>query len=177
MTQTNVLKCANGTQRRRVPHRERGQILYMTALAMTTIFGFAGFVIDTARMYLSYQQLQATTDAAALAGAQGLPNGTLAQTIATKYSAQSGDNNASTILNGATLVATPAVSCVSSLPIPCGGGTDNAIQVKQQVKVNMTLAQFFGARALRSRPRRPLLPGDPVASRTILRSSWIKRLP
>jgi Flp pilus assembly protein TadG len=153
MTQTNVSKCAGGTSRRRVPRRERGQILYMTALVMTTIFGFCGFVIDSGRMYLNYQELQASTDSAALAGGWGLPSGTTAIANANQFSSLTNDNNAEGNLKSVAMVTGyPAVKCISYtyVQIPCAGanGTYNVIQVKQQAVVNMTLAQFFGAKSV-----------------------------
>ncbi len=58
----------------RIRHSERGQILPMVAVMMGSLFCMCGFVIDVGRVYVSYNQLQASTDAAALAGGEGLPN-------------------------------------------------------------------------------------------------------
>jgi len=53
------------------------------------IVGFFGLVIDFGRLYIAQQQLSAKVDAAALAGAQGLPTVTTAKTYATNcYNAQ-----------------------------------------------------------------------------------------
>jgi hypothetical protein len=152
MNLTNEQKSAGRPRLRCVSSHERGQILPMALLSMFTLFGFCGFVIDTGRLYLNYQQLQASTDAAALAGGQGLPSSTSAIANANTYSSLTGDNNVFSNLKSVAMVSGyPAVKCVvfSKLPIPCDGSTTyNAIQVRQQATVYMTLAQFFGAKSV-----------------------------
>jgi putative Flp pilus-assembly TadE/G-like protein len=150
MNQTNEQKSAGRSRLRCVSSHERGQILPMALLSMFTLFGFCGFVIDSGRMYLNYQQLQASTDAAAMAGGQGLPSSTTAIANANAYSSLTGDNNVFSSLKSVAMVSGyPAVKCIvyTALPIPCAGasGTYNAIQVKQQATVPMTFAKFFGA--------------------------------
>jgi hypothetical protein len=113
------------------------------------LFGVAGFVIDMGRVYLSYQQLLMSTNAAALAGGSGLPIQSTALSNANTYSGASGYKNDT--LPGVTMVSGyPQVKCIAyaTLAIPCAAAnsTYNAIQVKQQVTVPMTLARFFGAR-------------------------------
>jgi Putative Flp pilus-assembly TadE/G-like len=53
---------------------ERGQVLVMTVIAMTVLLGMTAFVLDVGAWFHSKRQLQATADAAALAGAQALPD-------------------------------------------------------------------------------------------------------
>lgn len=66
-----------GTGRTNWPNRrwtnDRGNIAILTALALTVLLGMAGLVIDGARLYAERQHLQTVADAAALAGAQNLP--------------------------------------------------------------------------------------------------------
>ena len=54
---------------------ERGQILPIVALAMFCLLGICAFGIDVGNAYYAKRQLQSAVDAAALAGAQDLPNG------------------------------------------------------------------------------------------------------
>lgn len=68
-------------------HRQRGQILPVVALAMVALLGIAAFAIDVGYAYYAKRQLQSATDAAALAGAQDLPNSTNAIATATSYAA------------------------------------------------------------------------------------------
>jgi Flp pilus assembly protein TadG len=68
---------------------ERGQALVLMVLFLVSLLGLATLVLDVGSWYRSKRQLQSTADAAALAGAQALPNSTgdaygLAQQYATK---------------------------------------------------------------------------------------------
>ena len=53
---------------------ERGQILAIVVLALVALLGIAAFAIDVGYAYYAKRQLQSATDAAALAGAQDLPD-------------------------------------------------------------------------------------------------------
>lgn len=70
---------------------ERGQVLVLTVIAMTVLLGMTAFVLDVGAWYHSKRQLQATADAAALAGAQALPAdpGT-ASSLALQYAGKNG---------------------------------------------------------------------------------------
>jgi Flp pilus assembly protein TadG len=53
---------------------ERGQVLVFAAIGMVALLGFAGLSIDLGSWYHQQRSEQATADAAALAGAQDLPD-------------------------------------------------------------------------------------------------------
>jgi Putative Flp pilus-assembly TadE/G-like len=55
---------------------ERGQTLVMSLLFMTVLLGMAALVLDIGSWYHAQRALQAKADAAALAGAQALPEST-----------------------------------------------------------------------------------------------------
>lgn len=126
---------------------ERGQVLPVIAIMAVGLMGLAGMVIDVGHLYVSYNELQASTNAAALAGAQALPNST-AVTIATQYSGTSGNLNARGNLPGVTMVSGyPEVYCLSSIQAaqPCiAPANGNVLIVKQQVPVKMFFASLFG---------------------------------
>lgn len=134
---------------------ERGQILAIVAVMLGPIlFCMCGFVVDMGRVYISYQQLVASTDAAALAGgeAMGQPGATTSTitTAITTYSSStlSGTTgvNPSGVMTGLSL--SPYVGCITGLSpsIPCyGAGSYNAVQVTQSGSVPMTFAKFFGS--------------------------------
>jgi hypothetical protein len=148
MSQSKRTNRNDGSFAYRAPRRERGQILPLALVAMSTFFCCCGFVIDMGRVYLSYQELVASTDAAALAGGAGLATSSATATsAATLYGSTSTNKNSYSNLSGVTM--TTAVACVpfSALPIACSAseGIYNAIQVKQTVTVPMTFARFFGA--------------------------------
>lgn len=128
---------------RRARWGRRGQILPLVALSLVVFLGFTGLVIDVGQIYYSYRELQASTDAAALAGAQALPN-TTAVAAATNYSAVSGDRNAFGNLPNVTVSAiTRCIGSLTGLPCAAPAGA-NAIQVTQQVSVPLTFMKLFG---------------------------------
>lgn len=53
---------------------ERGQALVMTVISLVVLLGMAALVLDVGAWFHQKRQLQATADAAALAGAQFLPD-------------------------------------------------------------------------------------------------------
>jgi Flp pilus assembly protein TadG len=65
---------------------DRGQAMVLTVLFTTVLLGLAAIVVDLGSWFRQHRNLQATADAAALAGAQALPTDTgQANTLATKY--------------------------------------------------------------------------------------------
>jgi Flp pilus assembly protein TadG len=57
-----------------VKHSERGQAFVVTVLMIATLLGLTALVLDAGSWFRAHRQLQATADAAALAGAQALPD-------------------------------------------------------------------------------------------------------
>jgi Putative Flp pilus-assembly TadE/G-like len=55
---------------------ERGQVFVLSAVIMTALVGMTALVLDVGSWFRGQRQLQATADAAALAGAQALPDST-----------------------------------------------------------------------------------------------------
>ena len=53
---------------------ERGQSLVLTVVVLVSLLGMAALVLDVGSWYRAKRQLQSTADAAALAGAQALPD-------------------------------------------------------------------------------------------------------
>ena len=60
----------------------RGQAMILMVLMMPMLVGFGGLVVDAGIIYVTKARLQNSADAAALAGAQGLPSGETAELIA-----------------------------------------------------------------------------------------------
>ena len=72
---------------------ERGQAIVLAVLALTVLLGMAALVLDVGEWFRTKRRLQGTADAAALAGAQQLPdNPSAAQTMAMSYANQNGGN-------------------------------------------------------------------------------------
>jgi len=128
---------------------QRGQVLPMVAIFMVGFLGMSAYVVDVGRVYVSYRQLQSSTNAAALAGAEVLPNSGAA-TTATAYSSATGGKNAFGDL--ATVTTTVTAKCLATLTnegIPCvAPSSANAIQVSQTATVPMTFAALFGTKSI-----------------------------
>jgi hypothetical protein len=70
---------------------ERGQVFFLSAVMMTALVGITAFVLDVGSWFRAQRQMQATADAAALAGAQFLPDDTqTAQQKAVQYGNDNG---------------------------------------------------------------------------------------
>jgi hypothetical protein len=132
----------------------RGQALIFVTMSTTVLFGLTGLVYDFAVMDHDQSLLNASTQAAALAGAEAMAQAgaTVTSTTAavTSYSSVAGDENASTFLSGASVVSGyPVLSCLTTLQtgfgIYCyGPSSSNAIVVKQQVSVPLYFLRIFG---------------------------------
>jgi len=164
MTQAELWNGKNKFSQCQVPKRESGQALITAALMMGTVFSIGGFVIDMGRIYISFQQLQASTDAAALAAGQAMGKAgatvTSTENAAALYSSgsdstQTGVTN--TGVNPAGVMTsvgiTTTIGCLNGTGapttvanIPCyGAGSGNAVKVTQTGSVPMTFARLFGA--------------------------------
>jgi Putative Flp pilus-assembly TadE/G-like len=142
---------------RRALKEQHGQVLPWVAFMMLMFLGMAAFVLDIGHAFYCYKELQAATDAAALAGAEQL-DATNAVATATAYSAVTGgkNTNPNLSLNGVASVSMvpgyPVLSClatVTSMGVPCTAPTNsNAIVVKQQAVVNTFFAQVFGIKQM-----------------------------
>jgi hypothetical protein len=125
---------------------ERGQIIPWMALLSTVIIGVAGLSIDLGHAFVAYRELQASTDAAALAGAYALGQGSSTQASVTStvdlYAITSGGANFNTSLPSPTVSVT--FSCVSDsimVQATCAdsGTGDNVVHVTQTA----TIPTFF----------------------------------
>src|SRR3989304_548970 len=77
---------------------ERGQALVLAALAMLVILGFAAMAIDVGYWFSQKREVQKAVDAAALAGAQELPDDSvMAETVARDYLTRNGVTDTDTI--------------------------------------------------------------------------------
>ncbi len=136
----------------RLRRDERGQTLPIVAFMLMCLLGMTGYVVDIGRGMYTYRQLQASTDAAALAGASALPSSN-AKDVATQFSSVAGNLNAKPSLPGVSMVSGyPQVRCLSSLTAqgmacitPSNG---NAITVKQQMALPMYFMRILGKSTL-----------------------------
>ena len=134
---------------RQLFHDQRGQVLPWVAVMMVTLLGVCGLTLDVARAMVVHRQLQAATNAAALAGAQQMPDGDFSGT-AKSYSSGSGNSNNSATYSAGNAVVTPlCVAFLKSQGLPCSGDSAaNALQVQQSAQVPMLFAGLLGFKTL-----------------------------
>jgi hypothetical protein len=158
---------------RRLHHEQEGQVIYLVAVALIVLLGMAALSIDIGFALHAQRELQASTDAAATAGANQLPNNTAAVNYAWCFSGvgtsnlpagdkgtmtcpggtQTAGSNFSADLQGVQMVSGyPLVTCVNTLAdvLPCSSpnNTYNAIQVKETVQIPTFFGKALGIKTL-----------------------------
>ncbi len=144
---------------RRLRH-ERGQVLVWIVVSSIGLLAMTGFVIDVGHMFNAHRELQASTDAAALAGAQDLPDPSLATTTAHQFSASPGGKNTYVDLPGvATNVTT---KCLTSAGLRCA--PVNAIVVEESASVPMFFLRVVGINSvdIKARSTAAMNGGNPL---------------
>jgi hypothetical protein len=121
------------------------------AFMVIAFMSIAAFSVSIGSTYIQQHELQAATNAAALAGAQALPNATAAINAA-KYGSSSGENNSNSYLPGVTMASGyPKLECLTTLVnlgVACVAPTNaNAIQVQQQLTVPILFGGLFGGKS------------------------------
>lgn len=130
---------------RRAAGDDSGQALVLAAFSMVAMMALASFTIDVGYVMHTKRRLQASADAAAIAGAQMLP-ATTAVSMAVAYSSLSGQKNAYATLPGVTMAAGyPLVRCLTSTGLPCAAPSNgNALVVRQQVNLPLFFGRVIG---------------------------------
>ncbi len=139
---------------RKVLKDEQGQSLVLVTVSMLAFLGVSGISMDLGHAYIARQELQASTNSAALCGATYVSYGdsTDASAAVTQCSALPGSLNESPSLTNVQL-ATPAFRClatVTALGTDCvGAGTAypsgfNSMVVTQSADVKTWFAKMFG---------------------------------
>src|SRR5262249_4572300 len=110
----------------------------MAVLLLPLLLGMVGLVLDIGHAFSGQRKLQATADAAALAGAADLPNAGTAVSTAKTFGATTGAKNA---LGGGDAVSeNVSTKCLSTFP---GCTTANAVTVSEAATVNTLFAKVF----------------------------------
>jgi hypothetical protein len=142
---------ACGSVARLIISDDGGQVMPWVVLMMLVVLGVAALVVDCGHAMVVQRELQASTDAAALAAAETMSGtSTTYQTYATNYSASSGSMNAYTGLTITSSAVTPlCLTTVSNWNIVCtvSGGkvtVPNAVSVTQTASVATYFAGIIG---------------------------------
>jgi len=119
---------------------ECGQILPLLAAGLAVVLlGMTAFTVDVGRLLLVQRHMQAGADAAALAGANKLPDAAAATSAARAYAADpvNGPGDAS------GLTSTVTTRCLKSTP-SCTASSPNVVAVTEHAKVGMAFASLLG---------------------------------
>ena len=118
---------------RKLSIRRRGNILVLAAVLMVVMLALVAFAIDTGRITLARTQLQTAADAAALAGAQALSDGSAEAKLLAQNAAQDNDAVGSPVV----IVPTEDIKLgrwnVTTGTLPCAacGGTNTENRISQ----------------------------------------------
>jgi len=123
---------------RRSLRDESGQAMVLVAVALVALLGAAALTVDVGYAYFTQRSLQASADASALAGAQGLPNTAAATSLANQYSGSAGGKNVRANLPG--VVTTVSTKCVTAGVCT----TPNAVSVKETAHLNTFFGRVLG---------------------------------
>ena len=119
---------------------ESGQALALCVVALVALLGICAFVIDVGSAYLAQRTLQASADAAALAGAQEIPNVGTAVAVAKQYDGRAGSKNNVERITG-SVASTAEAKCLAK-GIACAPA--NAVAVRQTARVQTSFARVLG---------------------------------
>lgn len=136
-------------------NEESGQILPWVVILITLLFaGLSALVVDVGRGVVAYHMLQASSDAAALAGVEVMPTATVSSTVTNQaylYSSVSTwpGKNASAFLPNATMVSGyPKLYCsstVTAFGATCTSALGaNALVVSQTLNLPMYFGSIIG---------------------------------
>jgi Putative Flp pilus-assembly TadE/G-like/von Willebrand factor type A domain len=118
-----------------------GQVAVLVALLLVPLIAISGFVIDVGYAYFAQRSLQSQADAAALAGAQKLPDPSSSIALARQYGSGPTAKNHK---NLGLVVEEVVTKCLASVP---GCEPVNAVVVDETAKVNMLFTRVLGVKS------------------------------
>jgi hypothetical protein len=125
-----------------------GAVALIVGLSIGLIFGIVAIVVDVAYLIQNQRFLQASADAAALAGAQYInccqDGGAKALSMASSYSAIAGARNARSNMTVTMAAGYPQLKCLKTTGVSCGADGYNALIVRQQATIPLFFAHFLG---------------------------------
>ncbi len=142
---------------RRTLGQQHGQVLPWVAFMMVLFLGMSAFVLDVGHAFYCKRELQAATDAAALAGAQSIKKGSPTATVVAFSAEASGQNTYGSLPNVSLVPGYPKYACLGNITkASCVTTTDasgnsvqaNAIQVQEQANIPTFFARVFGIEQL-----------------------------
>ena len=117
---------------------EQGQAIVFVTLMLVILIAVVGIVVDVGMAFRTQRRLQAAADAAALAGAQKLPDSTAAEATARAYGASAGGTNRIGTVSVDEGVST---ACVTSIP---GCRPVNTVSVTEDASIPTFFSKIVG---------------------------------
>ena len=147
---------------------QRGQSAVVLAVSVLVTSTLGGAAVEAGHVYYAYERLEASTNAAALAVGQAMPNiGTSSSPAAgtayyNLYKYSSGTSSSPSGLNANTMLSNAAISvtfaCSSSVAVGCQSPTSgscgsgltscNVLKVTQTASVNLWFGGLLGVRTM-----------------------------
>src|SRR4051794_25651998 len=93
---------------------EQGQVLVLVVVALVALLGMCAFVIDLGYLYWNQRNLQASADAAALAGAMELPDASQSVLVAKQFGTGGTAKNRDARIT--SVKETITTKCLTSIP-------------------------------------------------------------
>ena len=97
---------------------QKGQATVITVVFLVVLLGMAALVLDVGSWYRAKRSTQSTADAAALAGAQSLPDTTTAKTLAQQYASKNGGLGSGAITFSTSQSTNDSITVKVSRPAP-----------------------------------------------------------
>ena len=143
----------NGSPARPRRDRQLGQTMALIPVVLVTLLAVGALVVDLGNLYACHEELQVSTQAAALAGAQLLTGSTATavKAAANNYStATSSDYNYhGNLINVGMVSGYPQLKCLTTTGVSCGTPSGyNALIVTESAEVKMYFAPLFGVKTL-----------------------------
>lgn len=123
---------------RKFLHNQKGSVMVIVAMAMVVFMGMAALTIDLSTSYVTKSNLQKAADAAAMAGAEMLPNTSSALSTAISYAGSNGMNT-----SGQTSITNGIQSAEVTITTPYNGDSTK-VQVVCTRTVNYIFARVLG---------------------------------
>ena len=117
---------------------EHGQAVIFVMVFMVAVIAVVGFVIDVGHAYQAQRSLQGAADAAALAGAQQLPDPTAATATAKQFGSSATGKNK---ITDVSVTETVATSCNATIP---GCSPVNMVSVDEAASVPTYFSKIVG---------------------------------
>jgi Flp pilus assembly protein TadG len=97
---------------------QNGQATVITVIFLVVLLGMAALVLDVGSWYRAKRAAQSTADAAALAGAQSLPDTSAARTLAQQYATKNGGIGSGTVTFSSAQSTNDTITVQVSRPAP-----------------------------------------------------------